>query len=508
MSLTILLADDEPLVTQAARILISNIDLDISVIGELHDGNKVMQFIQTYQPDIVLLDIRMPYKDGFQILEEIEREHYDTKVIILSAYRDFEYAQKAIHYGAVEYLTKPINRINLEATLQKLVRICDREKAVQPATSSHIIHNLLSGGEAAKRQLAQWNFFSDLDRQTIQLCVFMFSNPMKYDDFRLYKKRKRDWSRYLYILWINEHYWLLIFKAGVSPVMCSIAAISETLSEFVVHAGLSAVCDVSEFSIAYHQALTAVQYAFYTPDVSTFVFTDCGEMQQSLNVPLIPDMIASGLTEKLDLGMSSDVSSSIESWFSAAKEARLNPALVCANLKSLLNYLWSRNGYIPKEHETLLQTGIQYLTQLESAQYYTSAAQLCQWTSHLLSELSNVEESSATLTDAQRIVRKAKSYCERHYQEDISLDAIAAEVHITKSWFCSLFKKETGQTFGNYITDLRLKKAATALATTEMKVSQIAEDVGYKNASHFHRAFSEKYQTTPAEYRRLHWKSH
>ena len=125
-----------------------------------------------------------------------------------------------------------------------------------------------------------------------------------------------------------------------------------------------------------------------------------------------------------------------------------------------------------------------------------------------MSELSNAEESSATLTDAQRIVRKAKSYCERHYQEDISLDAIAAEVHITKSWFCSLFKKETGQTFGNYITDLRLKKAATALATTEMKVGQIAEDVGYKNASHFHRAFSEKYQTTPAEYRRLHWKSH
>lgn len=239
-----------------------------------------------------------------------------------------------------------------------------------------------------------------------------------------------------------------------------------------------------------------------------FVFSDCGEMQQSLNVPLIPDMIASGLVEKLELGMSSDISSSMEKWFAEAKAARLNPALVCANLKSLLNYLWSRNGYIPKEHETLLLSGIQYLTQLESAQYYTSAAQLCQWISSLLSELSRTEESSATLTDAQRIVRKAKSYCERHYQEDISLDAIASEVHITKSWFCSLFKKETGQTFGNYVTDLRLKKAATALATTEIKISQIAEDVGYKNASHFHRAFVEKYQMTPAEYRRANWKNH
>lgn len=508
MSLTILLADDEPLVTQAARILISNIDLDVSVIGELHDGNKVLQFIQTYQPDIVLLDIRMPNKDGFQILEEIEREHLDTKVIILSAYREFEYAQKAIHYGAVEYLTKPINRINLEATLQKLVRICDREQVVQPATNSHIIHNLLAGGETAKDQLAQWNFFSERDRQTVQLCVFMFSKPIKYDDFRLYKKRKRDWSRYLYILWINEHYWLLIFKAGVAPVMSSIAAISGTLSEYGIHAGLSAACNVSEFTAAYHQALTAVQYAFYTPEVSLFVFSDCGEMQQSLNVPLIPDMIASGLAEKLDLGMSSDIYSSMEKWFAEAKAARLNPALVCANLKSLLNYLWSRNGYIPKEHETLLLSGIQYLTQLESAQYYTSAAQLCQWISSLLSELSRTEESSATLTDAQRIVRKAKSYCERHYQEDISLDTIASEVHITKSWFCSLFKKETGKTFGNYVTDLRLKKAATALATTEIKISQIAEDVGYKNASHFHRAFVEKYQMTPAEYRRANWKNH
>ena len=505
MSLTVLLADDEPLFTQAARILISETGLDIEIVGELHDGDSVLKFISMNIPDVIFLDIRMPYKNGFQILEEIERHNYETKVIILSAHRDFEYAQKALHFGAVEYLTKPINKASLASVLYKLIRLHDQEKITHSATASYHLDLLLQGGTVAREQFAQWDFFGDSPTQNIQLGVLFFTTPKTYEDYKNFNKRKGAWAQYLSVLSVNEYYWIFIYKAGAIDALFNIKKLSSALDNGETYIGLSTVVDCSLFPIAYNQAMVAVQHSFYTPLTTVYLYSEVGDMPKNGESPLISESMSAQINEKIQLGMEEELEHTVHIWFDTAQQKYLHPSLVCTSIIRLLAFIRAHYMFISKELDAFFQERSEYLTKLEVTQNYTTSAQLEQWTINTIIELSKANQDLSNFSDKQRIIEKAKNYCERHYKEDISLDSVAQEVHITKSWFCSIFKAETGQTFGNYLTDLRLQKATVLLSTSEIKINIIAKEVGYKNPSHFNHAFVEKYKVTPLEYRRTHW---
>ncbi|MFC5404092.1 response regulator transcription factor [Cohnella soli] len=102
---------------------------------------------------------------------------------------------------------------------------------------------------------------------------------------------------------------------------------------------------------------------------------------------------------------------------------------------------------------------------------------------------------------SETIVERAKAYAKQHLHEPISLDDVAEGIHLSKNYFCNVFKAETGLTFWDYLTQIRIEKAKELLQT-DMKTYEIAYTVGYENASYLSKVFKKAHGITPSEYRK------
>ena len=148
----ILIADDEMRVCKLIRYLVDWNSLGIEIIGEASNGKDALDFILQKKPDVVMLDIRIPKLSGLEVAEQARKQGYQGKIIILSGYSDFKYAQEAIRYGVEYYLTKPIDEKELEDILVHVKGDLDTEAATENAREHYrrkakdaILKDILSG---------------------------------------------------------------------------------------------------------------------------------------------------------------------------------------------------------------------------------------------------------------------------------------------------------------------------------------------------------------------------
>jgi len=131
-----IIADDESKICVLIQKLVDWDDLGIKVIGTAESGPEALSLIESTCPDIVITDIRMPGFDGIELIMRVQAKALPSKFIVISGYRQFEYAQKAIKYGVEDYLLKPINKSELIATLRKLAGQIRSEKGDMPVKST------------------------------------------------------------------------------------------------------------------------------------------------------------------------------------------------------------------------------------------------------------------------------------------------------------------------------------------------------------------------------------
>ena len=123
----VFLADDELTIRQGLKYIIEWETLGFEIVGEAANGEDAIQFILKNLPDVVMLDIRMPKRTGLEVVKEIREKGYQGKVIILSGYSEFKYAQQAIRYGVEYYLTKPIDEDELFETMKEIKQNLSKE---------------------------------------------------------------------------------------------------------------------------------------------------------------------------------------------------------------------------------------------------------------------------------------------------------------------------------------------------------------------------------------------
>ena len=153
--LTILVVDDEYLVRTGIRETIHWESYNLQIIGEASNGVEGLAAAQSLHPDIIITDIRMPQMDGIEFMAKLREEGLDSKVVVLSGYDEFDYAQSALNYGASAYLLKPIDNQQLIETIQKVSRLIHEEKEVKqhyaelklelPAIQKQFLLDLLNG---------------------------------------------------------------------------------------------------------------------------------------------------------------------------------------------------------------------------------------------------------------------------------------------------------------------------------------------------------------------------
>jgi two-component system response regulator YesN len=116
----VLIADDERMVKRTLRVLIETEIEGFAVIGEAKDGEQALRMAEESEPDLIITDVRMPVRDGLQLIQELTARQNTAEFIIISGYDDFTYAQTALRYGVADYLLKPIDPSYFISVLQKI----------------------------------------------------------------------------------------------------------------------------------------------------------------------------------------------------------------------------------------------------------------------------------------------------------------------------------------------------------------------------------------------------
>ena len=173
----ILVVDDENIIREGIKCLFDYEALGFTICGEAATGEQALAQIRTLQPDVVLMDIRMPGLTGLEVVSQVRAEGYGGKVVIISSYTDFRYAQEAMRCGVQHYITKPIDEEELEQILRTFKEELDRQ-ALARGTSQHyrskahysIVRDLLEGKGAPQLQARQ-DMHLEADIFCVALCV-------------------------------------------------------------------------------------------------------------------------------------------------------------------------------------------------------------------------------------------------------------------------------------------------------------------------------------------------
>lgn len=508
----LVIVENEIRIREGICKLILKMKKNYEVIGEADNGKEGLKLIQSLKPDIVITDIRMPVMDGLQMLEELSRRHIKVKAIVLSAYSEFTYAQKAITLGVSEYLLKPIVIGDFARSLQNIETQCEMETA----ENSEIIDSL----------------------ETI-LAGLLYGSMKLNENLKKYLKSKYDFcyeqSISEVMLYLGKSYsdYLERTKQNLNRILLNRSGVKYCFLEFHKE-----------------KAIIIVLYNYQDAKEQEKWFQNELFMHKNINIPTttggawitmdsLDELKASHqiLQQSIDwtIILGNDVMISypkilqvqtMPCIYPIEKENKLKVAL-CTNekesvhkiLKSFTGYFHNGNVYEPKEvkesfvrflwsaisivkeigkidsnhikQQELLENIMNAKTFYELEDIMETFYQYMIANTHL-----EHEDTSLMIAKAQRLIHE-------FYQVGITLEEIADKLNVTPEYLGMQFHRETGMNFTHYIKECRIRKAKELLITTQLKLNRIAKQVGYTDAKYFSRVFREETRMLPTEFRKI-----
>ncbi|MGG1555365.1 response regulator transcription factor [Paenibacillus ferrarius] len=525
MVLTVYMADDERVILRGLKKLIDWEALGLRLIGEAYRGDDLLQGIIKYSPDIVIADIAMPGMTGIDVLKEIKEHGKSTKVIFISAYREFTYAKDALSYGAVDYLIKPIDRKKLEQILLRTVaaihetsaienqflRLKQYEVKYQRQAFIDYLEQLIEKRrlpkvpdiELALRGEGPNNIcFSvmviDLD-QTAESSGSWHEGERKLIYFAVHNIVSELIPEGITAWAIpNQQYLCLVLKHSVEVDIHELSSLClmniKRYLKISVTIGISTPGSLEEVPASFQAAQTCVSFKY---------FLGIGKLISQTSLPTAsPKEI--GDRDKMEKELMKAILSNQDS---------LLQSLLDDWLELVLNQSWGNREYTNTLCVSLLTMVLRELAPL-GLETETEELRLVQ----KLHECNTFEETSIILQQEIALLRlkayqkpvpkdavqiaQVKAYIEEHYWEEINLETMANRFYISPYYFSTFFKKNTGMNFKQFVTEIRMKNALQLLTQTDSMLYEIAERVGYHNARQFSELFKKHYGVLPNEFRK------
>jgi len=515
--------DDEALERKALAKIIQNGMAGVEVIGEAPNGRKAIELAVSDHPDIIFMDIKMPGIDGVQAVKTIKKLNPSIKFIMVSAFNTFEYAKEVMQQGVKEYILKPswkqdildaLTRVkeeilderkqkeeqkSLRDNLSRAVSIAQKEwvssllvNQVQDITyeewgqllgveitSGYImlfsLQSELSGGE----KLEWYNWLKEAIKAVVKKQEIMIG-PLTDSQVPVLFLCKKT----------NEK---LLFKSLSQNVMENVITLFQKESfnaDLKIGVGLP-YNHAYELHKSYHEAAGALQKILASPTVR-FQF---------------------GVKQNTHENTSSIKSAVIEmekKLLEAVRRGEVNQVLFLFD-SYITNQATTHNieaSFVKKAFEELFiltsrmlhDLGVSYdqTPKIEESKdlafiLETGKAQLISIVQHVQVWRNN---------HAKGMLQKAKEYIEKHYADSITLDTAAEYVELSPYYFSKLFKDRFGQTFIDYLTDIRIKHAKTQMEDPAKSLKEICYSIGYKDPNYFSRVFKKLTGLSPSDFRK------
>ena len=524
---TLLLVDDEEEVMQVIARKVKWEKLGFSVIGHANSGLKALEMLEETQPDVVMTDIKMPYMDGLELCSHIKEKYPATKILLFTGFDDFEYAKEAVHLEIEEYILKPLNAAEITGVFERLKNKLDQEINEKRSTE------LLKKYYADSLPLLQANFYSmliegripeeELERYLANyqiafegplyccLVIHTSANQVPEDmdakflavsvDRQAGEQLEKKWSAKRFNYLENT---VMIAQLKQESEVSELTDACDRFCKYIHHVigavvtiGVGQVCEhILELSQSYQSAKEALSYrVLYGSNQAINLKDIVPQRKKALETG--DGMELSHLFKMICLGTKEEIEKAVgmymEHMLLSAKSLEKYHIAVMELISELYRFMNNNNL---DSQEVLGGIGQLYqeLSNMESQVLEKWLQDVC---FHLHEDM-----ASARYHSKQSLIDRAKEYVRNHYQEEeLSLDDICKELGVSNSYFSSMFKKETGDSFVGYLTEYRMEKASRMLVETMEKSYIIAKSVGYSDPNYFSYVFKRQYGVSPSKYR-------
>lgn len=504
----VLIVDDEAAHRRGLARILNRIRPEY-ILLEAKDGAEAEIAMSTVGIDIVLTDIRMPNKNGLEFLQDLSAAESSAKVIIISSYSQFDYAKKALTFGAFDFLLKPLDIGELEQALDRAEASLNHQSMLEQRMSRmerfylDILLGKLVSGEINEEERGQ--LYGVFPACVHGAMLAIRPSERSAADFAEFQ---RQWKQGLDPV---AHTFFFIPQDAGLPLACLLFIKEELSGEAEtdpVYKYLRDQCGtdpdgttvgVSGFSgnlpealkTAFEQAKQALNDTFYENE-NVCVYTKEGS--DGLILPGVLGEFDAELSNAVRFDDPDKIKALLSRLFSRIGEldrpspTRLKESLthLCVRLVYSLYREWELQEY--REHIADFISRMLNAGKLEAL--YTAMLDYCL----LLGDIAKPEKSD--------IMNRSIRYLEEHFTEDIAMEHLAKIFHFTPSYFSVRFKKHTNYNFSQYLTALRLKEACRLLANSGHKVGEICAMVGYRDPTYFGKVFKKRIGCSPEEYRR------
>lgn len=542
--LKIFLAEDEVVVRETIKRMIPWEELGFELVGEAADGEMALPLLIRQQPDLLITDIKMPFMDGLTLARLAKKEIPGLKVVILSGYDDFNYAKQAIGIGVEDYLLKPItknalierlseirSRYEHEKTQKEYYEKFQREMQAYEKNSSRDFFEALVDGSMDMMEVYKRAEKLGLDIVAEAYNVLIFTMNCD-EDFSGQRDEYSSWEAESLELLENffaGHSSAMLFRSNIFSYGVLLKGQRETIEEntracvdeirkilsrqdgrreWFLAVGQS-VERLSQIQKSYHTASRAFSQRYlydenilYYDEMETMEHpggqaeTEDNAYLQKVDVNALNPAI---LQKFLSNGLQEETENFVKDYFYAIGQEPME-SLVFRNYV-ILNVRFSVISFIKglgcdtnemesaDTEEVLAESG----KNMESPIAYAKK---------MISQAIEIRDQNSGNKN-RSILKTAVDFIDSHYmEEDISLNTVANVANVSSNHFSALFSQNMGQTFIEYLTTLRMNKAKELLRCTGMRSSEIAGEIGYKDAHYFSYLFKKTQGMTPSDYRK------
>ncbi|MFA9464890.1 MAG: AraC family transcriptional regulator [Velocimicrobium sp.] len=532
--LKVIIADDEEKVCQLIVHLIDWNAVGMEIVDIVNDGKSAYESICDKKPDVVITDIRMPTYDGIELISRTKKILPDTYFVIISGYSHFEYAKQAIKYGVENYLLKPLKKKELEATLNKILEkynyihkissekneLIERLQLSEEKNKKNLIQNLMDSGKLGivEMGLDEMNKeyhcnFKDTYFVGLIIHPFILNSVVEQQIYDLLLKK------------VNQ-----IIDTRLSPicqevvtavykdeVVCVINIIEDTLFDVKkqlnkmrmeiinwkeIFENITVIIGMGQIKssfIGLDESILEAQEAILNRMVlSNKTIIEYIEIPQNNEVDYVIDQetrnkIVSSF-ERIDIDSLTQLIMQQEQ---KCQMQNLSGKQVFSCYKDLVQVIsFSKKNYMP---ETRFPEQSFFIEKFRNT---ISMEELFCW----LREYVRVEfqrHIESRKNSSIVPIRIAKQFIAENYNTSISLEEVSGMIGFNPAYFSTLFKKETGKNFTEYITEIRVQNAKQIIVKTNMDISDVAVEVGYSDLKYFSKLFKKITGVSPSEYRKL-----
>jgi len=446
--INVLIVDDEKIVRRGLVTFMPWNQFGMTVVGEANNGENALKFLENNKVDLLFTDLSMPVMSGVELMREVTKIYPHIQIVVLTLHQNFDYIQEALRLGAIDYIAKTeLEKEQFEDILERIVSAIDTKK-IKAKTQTELDYH------AVNQIFVAYPLLQHRDTSNEESLILEGAHEVETD------------------VW----YWTYLPK------------------QFLESTNVYACVCIQEISGLDRKSLIKLIRSyrrhglFYDYDPNEYIQYVNGDQIESY--PLTDDYDVLELKKQWLLADWLYDNDLFDKMLAHLKQLRL-PSIRLNRLFFSLTDEWNRL------YGTMLETSI--VIEDDYAHFYDFVT----WIKETRMKIHSSNVKPDFSLEIQSSITKAKMLAQQLIHQPLSAAEMAKSVNMSLSYFSQCFKQIVGQTYTDYLRDIRMEKAKSYLSNTMKTIQWIADDVGYNDEKYFSRLFKEHVGMLPSEYRQL-----